>query len=124
MNALNQMNNIEKGKLLARLFPNEIKSILNAMNSIYKMLIENKKEIVENWDNPLISSQRWYKLAELSNDIITKNNSKLISANRFANELFNGYIAFFTIDCIVKYAEEEKKDTKFWHLVQALFKFE
>lgn len=123
MKSLENMTNLEKGKLLANLYPNEIQGILNSIESTFKMLFENKEDFERNWDYPLISFGPWIRLAELCNEVIIKNKRKLLVGNYFATKLFNGYISLFTIDCILKYAEE-KKDTRFWHLVQALFRFE
>ncbi|MNJ95328.1 hypothetical protein D3C87_130380 [compost metagenome] len=124
MNSLSQMTNLEKGKLLSHLFPNEIDGIFITMTGIFKIIKENKTEVGKNWNNPFISLEQWCKLAELSNDIIVKNKGKKINANRFAQDFFDGYIAFFTIHCIIKYATNERMDTKFWHIVQAFFMLE
>lgn len=124
MKALHQMNNIEKGKLLVDLFPGEVKEILKAMEEIYNMLLISKEDIGRSWSNPFISLIQWYELADLVKNEIDKNGAKLLSGPRFANVLFYGYKSFFTIDCILKFAEKERYGSKFWHMSQALFKFE
>ncbi|WP_298938735.1 hypothetical protein [uncultured Dysgonomonas sp.] len=124
MKALNKMNNLEKGKLLAALFPDEIKGISNTISAIYKMLTENREQVEKDWDNGFMTVGQWYRLAEQCNEALTTNNGKPYSVSRFAQEFFDGYIAIFTTDCVIKYAEKERKETKFWHMTQALFMFE
>lgn len=124
MKAKDRLNNVERGKLLADLFPNEVQGILNAIPTYYKILIENEEEIRKNWDSPLIAVGLWYRLAEGINEIIEKEADKLLKSKRFSDELFYGYNAFFTIDCIVKYADKERNGSSFHYMVMALFTFE
>ncbi|CDS93678.1 conserved hypothetical protein [Sphingobacterium sp. PM2-P1-29] len=124
MKPLNKLNNLEKGKLLAALFPDEIKGILNTISVNCKMLAENRKQVEKDWDNGFMTVGLWYRLAEMCNEALTLNRDKPYSAGRFAQEFFDGYIAIFTIDSVIKYADKERKETKFWHTAQALFMFE
>lgn len=124
MKPLNKLNNLEKGKLLAALFPDEIKGMLNTISAIYKMLTENREQVEKDWDNGFMTAGQWYRLAEMCNEALTINRDKPYSTGRFAQEFFDGYIAIFTIDCVMKYADKERKETKFWHMARALFMFE
>ncbi|MEN5232441.1 hypothetical protein [Sphingobacterium faecium] len=113
MNALHQLNNIEKGKLLADLFPDELASILGAITKMRNMMIDNKEEIVSNWNNGFFSVELWYRLAEeLSIEVRTQRKS-LLTARKFAGRLFQGYRALFTIHCIITYANKEKRKLDF-----------
>lgn len=123
MKTLQMMNNVEKGKMLADLFPDELKGILEAIHQITAMMTENKDEIVANWDNGFITVGMWYRLAQAVNISIKKCGNKLLSSSRFAHELFDGYCAIFTIHCIMTYAKREREGSKFWHMVNALFNF-
>lgn len=115
------MNNVEKGKLLADLFPDELENIIKKLEENYCFLQEKKEEIFKKWKNDLITAHTWYQLAEFVNNAISKEQKRLLKSRRFADQLFDGYLALYTIDCIVKYAQSEKMDTKFYHLVSALF---
>lgn len=84
----------------------------------------NKADIAGQWNNPLITFDSWFRLATGVNTVITEHGSKLLKSKRFSDELFDGYYAFFTIDCMVKYAEKERKDSNFYHMVIALFSYE
>lgn len=124
MKTRHKLNNMEKVKLLADLFPDELQGILNAIPLIYEMLSQNKVDIASKWNNPLISFDSWYRLATSVNTVVAERGSKLLKSKRFSEELSDGYLAFFTIDCIVKYAENERKDSNFYHMVIALFSYE
>lgn len=121
MKAVNEMNNVERGKLLADLFPSEVQGILDAIPLIYKMLSDNKEEIADNWENGMITFDFWLSLANRIDGVISKEGKQLLKSRRFSDQLFDGYNALFTIDCIVKYAEKERKGSNFYHMVNALF---
>lgn len=124
MKTRHNLNNVERGKLLADLFPDELQGILDAIPLIYETLSRNKADIAGQWNNPLITFDSWFRLATGVNTVITEHGSKLLKSKRFSDELFDGYYAFFTIDCMVKYAEKERKDSNFYHMVIALFSYE
>lgn len=124
MKTRHKMNNVERGKLLADLFPDELQGVLDAIPLIYEVLSKNKADIISKWNNPLITFDSWYRLATGVNTVVAEQGAKLLKSRRFADELFDGYYAFFTIDCIVKYAGTERRDSNFYHMVNALFKYE
>lgn len=124
MKALNEMINPEKGKMLAELFPGEIEGMLNAIIKMRNTMAESKEEIVANWDNPLFTVEFWYRLATEVSRIVDKEKDRLLNPRLFAEKLFPGFHAVFTIHCIMTYANIERKDTKFWHLANALFNYE
>ncbi|WP_410220741.1 hypothetical protein [Pedobacter sp.] len=121
MKTLIHMNNVEKGKLLADLFPNELLGVINYIRSTYENLKENEEEIRENWETNLITVDLWFTLADDVNSAVKTNGKKLLKSRCFSDQLFDGYCAIFTIDCIAKYAEKERKNSSFYHLVNALF---
>lgn len=121
---MHQLNNMEKGKLLADLFPEELPGILDAIPLIHGVLSQNKADIASKWNNPFMTCDSWCRLADGVNTVVAEQGTKLLKSRQFSNELFDGYYAFFTIDCIVKYAEKERKGSNFHHLVNALFKYE
>lgn len=124
MKELNRMNNVEKGYLLAQLFPEEIKGILDAIEKIHYTLIEDREQIERDWDNGMLNINFWYSLAHEVYSKVTRQGKQLLKCRRFADQLFDGYNAIFTIDCIVKFAERERMGSKFYHMVQVLFIFE
>lgn len=46
MKTRHKMNNVERGKLLADLFPDELQGVLDAIPLIYEVLSKNKADII------------------------------------------------------------------------------
>lgn len=99
------MNNVEKGKLLAALFPEKVQGILESLTAAQAFLIENEETLRSTWENTLLPFDFWMQLAEQAHSIICHYGARLAkSTSLFSDQLFDGYIAIFTIDCIVKHA--------------------
>ena len=49
MKPLQSMNNVEKGKLLATLFPEQLKGILDSLTEGYNFLTENEEALRSTW---------------------------------------------------------------------------
>lgn len=105
MKPLQNMNNVEKGKLLATLFPEQLKGILDSLTGGYNFLTENEEALRSTWGNELLTFDFWYRQAAEVADTVKRHNRALTnSSSLFADQLFDGYHALFTIDCIVKQA--------------------
>lgn len=99
------MNNVEKGKLLAALFPEKVQGILESLTAAQAFLNENEETLRSTWENTLLPFDFWMQLAEQAHSIIRQYGQRLAkSTSLFSDQLFDGYIAIFTIDCIVKQA--------------------
>lgn len=99
------MNNVEKGKLLATLFPEKVQGILESVTAAQAFLNENEETLRSTWENTLLPFDFWMQLAEQAHSIIRQYGARLAkSTSLFSDQLFDGYIAIFTIDCIVKQA--------------------
>lgn len=99
------MNNKEKGKLLTALFPEQVAGILDSLTASYKFLTDNEETLRATWDNGMLSFDFWYRQAHEVADTVGRHR-KTLSRNSsvFAEQLFSGYHALYTIDCIVKQA--------------------
>ncbi|MDC7217621.1 MAG: hypothetical protein PQJ28_01215 [Spirochaetales bacterium] len=105
MKPLQSMNNGDKGKLLATLFPEQVQGILDSLTAAYAFLNENEETLRNSWENTLLPFDFWLQLAEQAREIINHYGQRLAKSTRlFADQLFDGYVAIYTIDCIVKHA--------------------
>jgi hypothetical protein len=105
MKPLQSMNNVDKGKLLATLFPEQVQGILDSLTEAHAFLNNNEETLRNSWENSLITFDFWMQLAEQSHGIISNYGQKLSkSTSLFSDQLFDGYIAILTIDCIAKQA--------------------
>lgn len=106
MKPLKNMNNVEKGKLLATLFPEQVRDILDNLKATYVFLTENEETLRNSWDNALLPFDFWYRQAAEVAATVDKHGEALKkSSSLFADRLFNGYNAIYTIDCIAKQAQ-------------------
>lgn len=124
MKSLEKLNNVEKGKLLADLFPSEIPHIIDFISTMYCNLTDNETVVKKDWNNGMIHVEMWYRIAKDVQHAINSNSRVIQKSRCFADQLFDHYNALYTIDCIVKYADMERKGSNFYHLVNALFNFE
>lgn len=105
MKPLQSMNNVEKGKLLAALFPEQLKGILDSLTEGYDFLTQNEEALRSTWGNDLLNFDFWYRqAAEVANTVKRHSRALTKSSSLFADQLFDGYNAIYTIDCIVKQA--------------------
>lgn len=99
------MNNVDKGKLLATLFPEQVQGILDSLTEAHAFLNNNEETLRNSWENSLITFDFWMQLAEQAHNIISNYGQKLSkSTSLFSDQLFDGYTAIFTTDCIAKQA--------------------
>jgi len=121
MKALDKLSNVEKGKLLAGWFPDLLPELVATIKGAQQYLTANEREVRETWDNGFFNVEFWLRLSADVGKAITQHGSKLGKHPRvFAEELFDGYNALFTIDCIDKY-KFAVHNVKFVQAVRLLF---
>jgi len=106
MKALEQMYNVEKGKLLADLLPTELPKITLFIAQQAQRFLKNEELFKSQWKATLVSSHLWFGLVRNVDNAIKKCGTKLHKNHRwFADQLFDGYDAIFTIHCLVEYSQ-------------------
>ena len=124
MKTLEHMNNVERARLLAGLFPQELAGILTDIGQRVDYLQTHREEIEKTWDNGLLTFAFWSDLAQRVGEVLEKYQSRLLERPKlFADQLFDGYNALFTVDCIVKYAEAGNGSKPFRLAVDMLFSY-
>lgn len=122
MKPLEQLINVEKGKLLHELFPGEVPALLQYLKEMCSLINTDKDTIQAHWTNGLLTADFWFNLSSNVDLIIDKYGTKLEKSSRlFADQLFDGYTAIYTIECIVKYAGSKPANKKFMNAVAMLF---
>jgi hypothetical protein len=121
MKPLQNLNNVEKGKLLAGLFPYELQGILDSLQRACQYLTDNEEGIHEGWDNGFFPFAFWQRIAANVEEVLRKYDNRLTkSSSLFADQLFDSYNALFTIDCIIKQAKHSE-NPKYRQAVALLF---
>jgi len=123
MKALAALNNVEKAKLLHSLFPDEIPGIIQFTNNMCATIKENETQQREHWKNGLFGFDFWLSLLRSVETNIGKYGNKLEkSSGLFADQLFDGYNAMFTVHCLLVYTTQSKlPNTKLAKAVDLLF---
>jgi hypothetical protein len=109
MKTLERLNNVEKGKLLADLLPEELPSIILFIEQETETFLQNESDIKTNWKATLVTADFWFRLVRNIDKSIKNCGSRLHKNHRwFADQLFDGYDALFTIHCLIEYSLKEQ----------------
>jgi len=117
------MDNTEKGKLLGGLFPDALNGAVGYIAAQYRYLSDNQDSIRQNWEQGSVAFAYWYRIAANIASTFEKHGDALCkSSSLFAEQLFDGYNALFTIDCLREYtAPQDFANPKFAQMVDVLF---
>ncbi len=123
MQPLNLMNNVAKARLLHNLLREEIPEFLGYLNELTETVLNNQERIRAEWDNGMMPADMWFELAGRIQAVMAKYPKDLYrSANVFADQLFDGYLAIFTRQALSNYTRLDKQtDPKFKPAVELLF---
>ena len=70
MKPLEQLINVEKGKLLHELFPDEMPALLQHIKDTCSLIDTDKDTIKARWENGLLTADFWFALSGNVNRII------------------------------------------------------
>lgn len=123
MKSLEELINVEKGRLLHQLFPLEIPAFLQFVAGMSQTIEEEQQRIQSKWDNGLMEFEYWLSLAKEAAKKLTKYGRRLYTSSRlFADQLFDGYTALYLSHCLIQYTQSRKHENeKFALAVQLLF---
>ncbi len=123
MKRLQQLDNIAKGRLLYDLFPEDIPEFVRFVKTIADIICNAPDELKRNWKDNFFTVDFWAGLAKDAKETIENNGASLYqSGGRFSDQLFDGYVALFTVHCLHEYIKQEQcKNQSFKHAVQMLF---
>ncbi|MFD2871958.1 hypothetical protein ACFS5N_05730 [Mucilaginibacter ximonensis] len=123
MQPLKMLNNVQKARLLHSLLIQEIPEFLGYLNELTETVLNDKERIKSEWNDQMINPDFWFELAEQVQKVMAKYPKQLYkSTNVFADQLFDGYTAIFTIHGLTQYVALSKNtDPKFKPAVELLF---
>lgn len=114
MKRLNQLNNVEKAKLLHTLLPEQMADFIETTKQVADLVIEQQQSLIEGWNNPFLSVAMWVRLAEDTKTVIKRYDKQLLkSSSIFSDQLFDGYNALFVNHCIHQHAAKESTHRDF-----------
>lgn len=122
MQPLKILNNVQKARLLHSLFFTEIPQFLAFLAETTETTLTHRETVRENWKDQLFSAELWLTLAEDAGRTLSKYSKELQrSSPVFAEQLFSGYTALYTVQQLVNYSERSDTDPKFTQAVELLF---
>ena len=122
MKALKRMSYLDRGKLLADLFPEELSKLTGYIKRKCQLFKDNESQIRERWKITLYTADFWFNHVTAIDEAIWDNGNTLhTSRRRFAYQLFDGYTALVTMYCLIDYAEGEDCDIDLKETIHLLF---
>lgn len=122
MKNLEKMHNVEKGKFLADLFPEELSNITRYIEQEITHFLKNEQHIRNYWTANLVTDAFWFQLVRNIEKAIKQCGNRLHRNHRwFSNQLFDGYNAMFTIYCLIEYSAKNDCNHKLRQAIHLLF---
>ena len=122
MKTLHKMNNLDRAYLLARLFPEELKGLIEFFKKKAELFINNREKVYRHWTEQHISAEHWFEFIDNFERRYNKNGTRLYRNRRtFRDQLFDGYDALFTIHAIIHYTEHKECSRELKHAIYMLF---
>ncbi|AZA99142.1 hypothetical protein EG359_05785 [Chryseobacterium joostei] len=122
MKTLNQMDNLDRAYLLANLFPDELKNMIDFIKKEADFCQDNKEQILKDWTAEHITAELWYNLIAFFERRYKKNGTRLYRNKKtFRDQLFDGYDALFSINALIKFTAEPQCSKKLKYAIYLLF---
>ena len=123
MKALNEMNNVERWNLLAKLFPENLKDLTHFVQQETERFRAQEEYIRSIWaKRTFLTADYWFSLVSNTEQVLKRYNVMLHRSTRvFSDQLFDGYNAIFLINCLVEYADKEECSPKLTEAIHLLF---
>lgn len=106
MKALNEMNNVERAYLLAKLFPDTLKDLTLFIQEEIKHQRAHEEHLRRIWPKSIMTVDFWFGLIDNVERIVTDLNVSLYRSPKiFSGHLFYMHNAIFSIHCLIRYVE-------------------
>ena len=121
MQPLEQLNNVQKARLVHALFIGEIPAFLNYTAELSAYIAEHSAKVRQTWDNPILTAGMWLNLSAEAAKTINRLGRQLHqSSSIFAEQLFDGFGAMYLNHCLSEYAKREECSPKFRLAIELL----
>lgn len=123
MKALSKMDNLDKGALLSKLFPEELQNIQKAIEKQCEFFLKNEITFSAGWHQKgFFTAGFWYSLIENAHSEIKRNQDKLWKRPHwFADHFFDGHHSLFAIYCLIEYASDQDCSPELKQAIHLLF---
>jgi hypothetical protein len=122
MKPLNKMDNVDRGRLLADLLPLELPKIIQYIETEAQQMSEHEQFIRSHWADGLCTADFWFGLVQNVHTKIKKCGSRLHTKHGwFADQLFDGYDALFTLYCLQEFATKTECSEQLTQAIHLIF---
>ena len=117
------MNNVEKGKLLFELFPEEMPVLIAFMKEITQSVINDPGKLKAKPIDQIYTTEFWQELVDDAKRKLDLYGNKLAKRSRlFSDQLFDGYNSIYAGYCLHEYIRSDSyTNRKFRYGVLLLF---
>jgi hypothetical protein len=123
MKPLEKLSNVEKGRLLHQLFPQEIPELLEFVLGMCVAIRGQEAMHREEWNNGIFGFDFWLSLIKNTQEHIEQYGKGLHKSSRlFSDQLFDGYMALYMTHALTTYTSTlQHPQHKFITAVDLLF---
>lgn len=123
MKPLNKLNNVEKGKLLFELFPEEMPMLVAFIKEFTQSMINDPVKLKEKPINLIHTTEFWKGLVDDTKRKLDLYGNKLSKRSRlFSDQLFDGDNSLYVCYCLYEYLRSDNyTNRKFRYGVLLLF---
>lgn len=116
------MHNLDRGYLIASLFPEELKPLTEFIKKEAELFTKNREHVVAHWTEKNIDANLWFGFIANFERRYVKNGTRLYRNKKtFRDQLFDGYDALFTIHALIGYTEQKECNREFKYAIYMLF---
>lgn len=122
MQPLKMLNNVQKARLLHSLLLTEMPDFVSYLYEYTESVLDSKEELRSSWQDGMFGVDFWFELAgDVKRKTLKYGKDLRKSSPLFADQLFDGYSAIFTIHVLNQYTAKPETDLKFRQAVEFLF---
>ncbi len=113
MKPFKYLTNVEKAGMLHELFPQEIPALLEYTNKVAVILKGNVDMVRNHHLNGFLTANDWLSLAGEAQNKIDQYGKRLhTNSGLFADQLFDGHLAFYMMLCLNLYTTTRKHSNR------------
>lgn len=122
MKKLELVNNLERAKIIAQLFPEQMPTMVQAIKNYCQYVVDNEQAVKDGWNNGFISFEWWLNLCKALLKAIESNKKGIDKkVGWFTDQLFDGYLAIVSGHALIILAKDKDTHPKLQQAITLFF---